>query len=195
MKFTAAMATSTAIVLFFTIGNPARSTAAEVFKVDPVHTSVIFKIKHLNVGNFYGMFTDAQGTVSLDRAEPANSNLDLVIKSDSLVSRNDKRDQHLKGPDFFNVKQFPDIKFTTTGLKKASGNTYDVTGNLSLHGVTKPISGTVEFLGTQKDPKGTERMGAEAHVTLKRSDFGVSFMPQGLSDNVDLIVSIEAIKQ
>src|SRR3954454_2565602 len=108
--------------------------AADTYQLDPVHSSVLFKVRHLNVTDFYGRFNDLSGTVTFDEAGPANNSVQLQIKADSLDTHNEKRDQHLKSPDFFNVKQFPAIAFKSTKVEKLADNSYKVTGNLTLHG-------------------------------------------------------------
>jgi polyisoprenoid-binding protein YceI len=169
--------------------------AVETYKVDPVHSSVIYKIRHMNTTNFYGRFDDLQGTVVLDEAAPESGSINLEIKTDSLDSGNPKRDQHLKSPDFFNVAQFPTITFKSTSIKKAGDKQLNVTGDLNLHGVTKPVTAKVELIGKGKGPRGNEIAGGEASFLIKRSEFGMSFMPQGLGEDVSVTVAIEAARQ
>lgn len=168
--------------------------AAETYKVDPVHSSVIYKIRHMNVTNHYGRFNDLQGTITMDEAAPESGSINLEIKADSFDSGNPKRDQHIKGPDFLNVAQFPTITFKSTSLKKTGDKTLDVTGDLTLHGVTKPISAKMEIIGKGKGPRGGEIAGGEATFTIKRSDFGMGQMQGPLGDDIGVIVGIEAAK-
>ena len=170
----------------------AAAQAADTYQVDPVHSSVLFKIRHLNVADFYGRFDDVSGTVSLD---PASGSVNLEIKTDSIDTHNDKRNQDLKGPDFFNVKQFPTITFKSTKVENAGGDAYKVTGNFTLRGVTKPL--TVEFkkTGEGKGMKDEYRAGGETQFTIKRSDFGMNYMQGVLGDEVTLIVSLEGIRK
>ena len=124
----------------------AAASAAETYKLDPVHSSVLFKAKHLNVADFYGRFNDFSGTVTFDNENPSKSSVNLEVKVESLDTHEAKRDQHLKSPDFFNAKQFPVIAFKSTKVEKAGADSYKVTGDFTLHGVTKPV--TVEFKKT-----------------------------------------------
>ena len=168
--------------------------AAETFEIDGSHTSVLFRIKHLGVSFFYGRFTDVSGSVVLDD-DPANCSMNIVIKSDSINTDSEKRDAHLKSPDFFNARQFPEITFKSTSIKAAGENQLEVTGDLTLHGVTKPITVTVDRTGSGSDPWGGYRTGLETTITIKRSDYGMKFMLKGLSDEVKLMISIEGIRQ
>src|SRR5688572_24668308 len=105
--------------------------APENYKVDTAHSSVVYKIKHMNTANHYGLFTDLQGTLSIDEAAPEGSSMNLEIKADSINSGNQKRDEHVKGPDFLNVKQFPTITFKSTSVKKVGDKQLEVTGDLN----------------------------------------------------------------
>lgn len=170
------------------------SSRADTFKIDPVHSSVIFNIKHLGVTNFYGDFKEVTGTVTFDSADPSKSSVELSIPVESLDSRNPKRDQHLKSPDFFNAAQFPTLNFKSTKIE-ASGDVYKVSGDLTIHGVTKPV--TVDFhKGAEaKGQQGEVRSGGETKFTMKRSDYGMSFMQGALGDEVNIVLSLEGIKQ
>lgn len=169
--------------------------AADTYQIDPVHSSVLFKVRHLNVTDFYGRFDDVSGTVTLDPANAANDSLNLEVKADSLDTHNEKRDQQSKGPDFLNVKQFPTITFKSTKVENAGDDTYNVTGNLTLRGVTKPL--TIEFkkTGEGKGMKEEYRAGGETQFTIKRGDFGMTYMPNVVGEDVTLIVSLEGIKK
>lgn len=173
----------------------APATAAATYKIDPVHTAVIFRAKHLGTSWAYGRFNDVSGKITYDAAKPEATTIAVTIKADSVDTANAKRDQHLKSPDFFNAAEFPTMEFKSTGLKKTGENTYDLTGELTMLGVTKPISAKLEYVGSGKDMGGKEIIGAEATFTIKRSDFGMNYLLQGLSDDVSLTVSIEAGKE
>ena len=168
--------------------------AADNYKIDPVHSSVLFGIKHLGVTNFYALFKDISGTVVFDQADPSKSSVELTVPVESLDSRNPKRDQHLKSPDFFNAKQFPTLSFKSKKVE-AAGDLYKVSGDFTLHGVTKPI--TIEFKKGQegKGMEGEVRGGGETRFTIKRTDYGMNFMPGALGDEVNIILSVEGIKQ
>jgi polyisoprenoid-binding protein YceI len=168
--------------------------AADSYKIDPVHSSVVFGIKHVGVTNFYGVFKEITGTLAFDAADPSKSSVDLTVPVESIDSRHPKRDQHLKSPDFFNAQQFPALTFKSTKVE-ASGDVYKITGDFTVHGVTKSI--TVDFnRGPEgKGMEGEIRGGGETRFTIKRSDYGMTFMPGALGDEVTLIISLEGIKQ
>jgi polyisoprenoid-binding protein YceI len=167
---------------------------AESYQVDTVHSFVHFKVRHFGVGNVWGRFNQLTGSVAVNDADPAKSSIQVEVKTDSLDTGNQKRDQHLKGPDFFNVKQFPAISFKSKEVKK-EGEAYQVAGDLTLHGVTKPLTVKVERLGAGKDPMGGVRAGYETTFTVKRSEFGMSTMVGPVGDEVQLTVSAEAVKK
>jgi polyisoprenoid-binding protein YceI len=169
---------------------PAR---AESFKLDPVHSSLIFRIKHLGVGYIYGRFNDFSGSFAFDK-DPARCALSAEIKVASIDSNNATRDKHLRSADFFNVKEFPKITFKSTRVRVLDARTYEVTGNLTLHGVTKSVTARLERIGTGKDPftKGV-RTGFETTFTLKRSDFGMKFMTGAIGDEVRITLAAEGV--
>ena len=167
---------------------------ADTYKVDPVHSSVVFSIKHNGVTNFYGAFKEISGTVAFDAADPSKSAVELTVPVESVDTRSDKRDQHLKSPDFFNAKQFPAITFKSNKIE-GSGESYKISGDLTIHGVTKPI--TVDFKrGADGTGGGGKTVGGgEARFTIKRSDYDMKFMVGPLGDDVNIILSLEGAKQ
>jgi polyisoprenoid-binding protein YceI len=131
----------------------------------------------------------------LTLAKPEKSSLEFTLKMDQITTNEKKRDDHIKSPDFFNVKQFPTASFKSKSIKKSGEKAYEVTGDLTMHGVTKPVSFTFNRLGTGKDPWGNTRTGGDAMLKIKRSDFGMTFMNDGkLGDEVDLMISTEGTK-
>jgi polyisoprenoid-binding protein YceI len=167
---------------------------ADTFKIDPVHSSIVFSIKHLGVTDFYGRFNDISGQVVFDTADPAKSSVELTIPVESIDTHYEKRDQHLKSPDFFNAKQFPAIVFKSKSVE-GSGENYKVTGDLNLHGVTKPLTLEIKRGPDGKGPEGEIRGGGTTHFTIKRSDFGMNFMQGALGDEVTVFLSLEGVKQ
>jgi polyisoprenoid-binding protein YceI len=183
-----------ALLLSFTILLAfAAQSRAETYKVDPVHSSAVFRIQHANIGYVWGRFNDPAGTFTLDLADPPKSSFNIELQVANVDTHNDKRDGHLKSPDFFNAKQFPTLTFKSTKIE-GSGDVYKVTGDLTLHGVTKPI--TVEFKKGPdgKGQKGEVRGGGETRFTIKRSDYGMTFMTGPLGDDVNIILSLEGVK-
>jgi polyisoprenoid-binding protein YceI len=168
---------------------------ADAYKVDPVHSAVVFRIQHAGIGYIWGRFNDPAGTFTLDDADPTKSTFNVEVKAESVDTHNEKRDGHLKSPDFFNAKQFPTITFKSTAVKKGDGNTLLVTGDLTLHGVTKSVTVPVELTGKGEFPAGTPRAGIEATFNIKRTDFEMKTMVGPVGDDVRLVVALEGTKQ
>ncbi len=170
--------------------------AADVYKIDPAHTSIVFKVNHMGFSNVYGMFNEADGKITIDEKAPEKSSFEVSVKADTVSTFTKKRDDHLKSPDFFNVKQFPLISLKSKSVKKA-GDKFEVTGDLTLHGVTKPVAFTFSRMKTGKDPWGNIRTGGETTFKIKRTDFGMNFMskPGEVGDEIELMISTEAVKQ
>jgi polyisoprenoid-binding protein YceI len=169
---------------------PAR--AANTFTIDPIHSSLLFRVKHLECGHIYGRFNQFSGSFAFDDKNPADCKLEMEVKIDSLDTANADRDKHVKGPDFFNAKEFPTMSFKATAMKARDEKTYDVTGDLTIHGVTKQVAVRLERLGTAKDPRsGKPRTGWEASFSIRRSDFGMKFGIPLISDEVRIIAAME----
>ena len=162
------------------------------YNVDPVHSNVLFKIKHNGVSWFYARFGELSGHFSYDEGKPADSECLMVVKTASVDTRNDKLNGHLKSPDFFDATQFPEITFESTKVKKGKGDTLQVTGDLSLHGVTKSITVELEKVGSG-DMRGKKMIGFHARFTIDRTDFGMNYGVGGpLGSEVELTISVEA---
>ena len=185
-----AMPTLTLFLLAL-VAVPARS--ADEYAVDGMHAGVNFKISHLGLSWIHGRFNEFSGTFAID-PEPTKCSFSLTIKAESIDTANQKRDDHLRSPDFFNVKQFPTITFKSTSVK-AIKDGYEVTGDLTLHGMTKSI--TFPLLGGRKAefPKGVERTGYTTEVVLKRSEFGVTKFAEAVGDEVHIAISFEGTKK
>ncbi len=171
------------------------SIAADTYNVDVAHSSAIFRIKHLEASWFYGRFNDIAGTFVFDDADPTKTVIDITVKTASVDTNNEKREEHLKSPDFFDAAQYPTMTFKSKKVSAKGNNVFTATGDLSLHGVTKEITFDFERTGTGKDPWGGTRSGAEAVFNIKRTDFGMRPAPDGLSDEVRLIISLEGVKK
>lgn len=170
--------------------------AARTYQVDTVHSSVIFKIKRLDVVNYYGRFNGLQGSLTVDRDNPALSSIELEIPAQEVDTNNQRRDDHLRSPDFFNATQFPVIRYKSTGIRALGSDRYEVTGDLSLHGVTRSIVTEVQMTGSGQDvQRGRSLIGFETTFTVKRSDFGMNFMLDALSDEVQLTVAVHGISE
>jgi len=169
----------------------ARESAAETFQIDPVHSVVLFRIKHLGVGYYHGRFNDISGTFGVGEGATAS----ISVKADSVDTNNDKRDGHLKSPDFLSAKEFPEITFVAESLAKGEGDVVEAKGTLTLRGVSKPLSVPMTHVGTGKGMQGETRAGFEGTFTIKRADFGVSWGPQALGEEITITVAIEGVKQ
>jgi len=180
-----------ATILTFSFG----AMATETYDIDMYHSSVLFKVNHLGASNFYGRFNDISGTVVFDDKNPSKSSVSITVKADSVDTNSKKRDDHLKSPDFFNSKQFPLITFKSKKVEKVNDKTFKVTGDLSIHGVTKQVSFNFNKTGEGKNPKGQKIAGGETSFTIKRSDFGMDYMqgPGMLGDDITLILSFEGV--
>jgi polyisoprenoid-binding protein YceI len=145
------------------------------WNIDPSHSSVHFSIRHLMITNVRGEFSGVAGSVEFDPAAPEAASVRATVDAGSVNTRDEKRDGHLKSGDFFDVEKFPKIEFASTKVEK-HGDGLKVTGDLTLHGVTKSIVLAVEGpTSAEKDPWGNTRIGASATVTLDRRDFGLTW--------------------
>lgn len=165
------------------------------YEIDAVHSAVIFRIQHMGAGYTYGRFNGIEGSVTWDAANPSASSVMVKVAAASIDTGNKDRDNHLRSPDFFDAAKFPDITFTSTAVK-ANGTTLEVAGKLSLHGVTKDVTVTMEKTGEGKGRSGEALVGFEGVLQVKRSDYGMSYGVGGpLGDDVRLTIAIEAMKK
>ena len=170
----------------------------ETFVLDKNHTAIGFKVRHF-VSKVGGRFDKFEGTIVLDRTKPEESSVDVKIDATSIDTRNPNRDKHLNSVDFFDTANFPEITFKSTKVVAKGTNAYEVTGDLTMRGVTKPVTLTVTANGFTSDGRGGQKTGFDATGKLNRKDFGVSWnavvdQTTMLSDDVDLEISVEANK-
>ena len=170
------------------------ANAADTYKLDPDHTSIVFRVMHLGVGYVYGSFAGATGSLKYDENDFANNSIEIQVSAAGLHTAVKKRDNHLRSPDFFHTEKFPKILFKSTSAKKIDNTSFEVTGDLSLLDKTRPITFNVVQTGQGKDPWGNFRRGFETKFSIKRSDFGMGFMLNAASDEVKVTVSLEGIK-
>jgi len=191
MGLTSTTATEAAMKVTSTV----ETSQAKRFELDAVHSSVIFSIKHMGVANFYGRFNSIDGSIHWDNDNPSNSRVHLSIPAASVDTGNDRRDAHLRNPDFFNAPEFPTIDFSSTRIEEKDG-VYHVTGDLSMHGVTKPITVELRKTGTTTHRSGRALVGMESKFTVKRSEFDMNYGIEAgaLGDEVNLIISLEIIE-
>jgi polyisoprenoid-binding protein YceI len=170
-----------------------------VYKVDADHSGVNFTVRHF-VSNTPGRFKDFDGTIKYDKQNPSASSVEFTVKADSIDTANADRDGHLKSPDFFDTAKFPTWTFTSTKVAAKDADTLEVTGDLTIKGVTKQITIPVDVLGSVKTPNG-EKAGFEASFTVNRKDHGITWnrvLDAGgtvLGEDVKVTISVEANRQ
>jgi polyisoprenoid-binding protein YceI len=180
------------LVLLALVAAPVQ--AADEYSMDTMHSGVNFKISHLGLSWVHGRFNDFSGSFTLDADDPTKSSFTMTIQAASIDTNNKNRDKHLNSPDFFNAKQFPTIKFESTAVK-AIKDGYEVTGDMTMHGVTKSITFSLTGGKTVEFPKGVKRTGYSSELVLKRSDFGMNKFAEALGDEVHVSVSFEGTKK
>jgi polyisoprenoid-binding protein YceI len=173
-----------------TVVSVASSARADDYALDPAHAAVNFKVSHLGLSWTYGRFKEVSGAFTID---PAKTSFTLAMKTGSIDTDNAQRDEHLKSPDFFNAKQFPEISFKSTAVKAVKDG-YEVTGDLTLHGVTKPVTFNLTG-GKTAELKGVTRTGFSTELVLKRSDFGLDKFKEAIGDEVHISISFEGTKK
>ncbi|MGE3181347.1 MAG: YceI family protein [Phycisphaerae bacterium] len=181
-------------VLFAAAKAPANKLESQTFTVDSVHSMVMFKIRHMNVANFYGRFNELTGEFTLDAEDPSASKFEFTVNADSLDTANKNRDDHVKGNDLLNVANHPQITFKSTSVKSAGEDTYDVTGDLTFLGKTNSITVKIKKVG-EGEGRGEVIAGLESKFEIKRSEYGMTQMIGPLSDEVTLMVSVEGKKK
>ena len=176
--------------------------SAANYTIDTAHTSAGFKVRHLMISNVKGEFTKTTGTVSFDPKNLAASSVDATVDVNTISTREPKRDAHLKSPDFFDAAKYPAMTFKSTKFEAAGPGKYKVTGNLTLHGVTKPV--VLDLTNVTPETKGMQgelRIGGQATTRINRKDFGLTWsktMDGGgavVGDEVDIVLDLELIKQ
>ncbi|HWI20138.1 MAG TPA: YceI family protein [Vicinamibacterales bacterium] len=178
----------------------ALTTTVRTFQIDPAHTQAEFQVRHL-LSRVRGRFTDLSGTIDFDEAAPEKSSVAFSIRTASIDTNQPDRDKHLRSDDFFAVEKYPTLTFTSTGITARSPERYDVTGNLTIRGVTKTVVLPVTYLGSAKDPWGNQKLAFETEITLDRKEYGLvwnaALETGGLlvGDDVRVTVSLQAQPQ
>ena len=173
---------------------PVAAMAADSYTIDPAHTFPHFTINHLGFSTMHGRFDKTSGTITLDRAAKSGS-VDISIETASISTGFSKRDDHLKSPDFFNAAEFPAITYKSTAVHFNGDKVSSVDGNLTISGVTKPVSLTITEFNCGTNPMSKkDECGAGATAHIKRSDFGVKYGVPNIGDDVNMEFEIEAIK-
>ena len=151
------------------------ATLTGTYAIDPTHSRIGFVARHAMVTKVRGSFNEFEGSGTFDAENPANSSLQLTIQAASIDTRNADRDGHLKSNDFFDMEHYPEITFASTAVEQADAENYRVTGDLTIKGVTKPVTVDFEYSGSAVDPYGNTRIGLEGKTTVNRKDWGVSW--------------------
>ena len=148
--------------------------ATTTWNIDPAHSAAEFKVKHMMISNVKGKFSGISGSLSLDEADPTRSTIDALIPAATLSTADEQRDTHLKSADFFDAEKFPTLTFKSSQVKRTAPGEYAVTGDLTMHGVTRPVTFAVEGPSAPaKDPWGNLRIGLSATTKINRKDFGL----------------------
>jgi polyisoprenoid-binding protein YceI len=172
-----------------------------LWAIDPAHSEIQFKVKHLMITTVTGSFAKFSGTVQTDGDDFQNASISFSAEVASISTNNEQRDAHLRSADFFDAAQFPELSFVSTSLKNTGGDEYALEGHLTMHGATKPVSLQVESAGIQKDPWGNTKAGFELSGKLSRKEFGLVWNAPTesggvlVSDEVKLVMSVQLAKQ
>ncbi len=165
---------------------------------DPSHSKVGFSVKHMGIATVRGEFGEFEGTLTIDEQ---GARAQGTVKAASVDTSEGQRDDHLRSPDFFDVEQFPELTFASTAIEAVDDETFRITGDLTMHGVTKPIVLEAEIQGTDTDPWGNDRVGLEITGTLSRKEYGMEFnqaLGSGnllVGDKVKIALDVSAVKQ
>lgn len=176
------------------------ATKTKTFVVDKAHSEAVFQVRHL-ITKVRGRFANFAGKIEFDEERPEVSSVNVTIDAASIDTSEPDRDKHLRSDDFFGVETHPTITFKSTRVVKKSATSFDVVGNLTIHGVTKDVTLPVTYLGVAKDPWGKERAGFESEITINRKDFGLAWntaLETGgflVGDDVKISLSIQAVAE
>jgi polyisoprenoid-binding protein YceI len=175
---------------------------AATWEIDPAHSSVSFSVRHMMISTVRGQFRSFSAKATGDPTAPASATIEATIDAKTIDTGNEKRDGHLKSPDFFDVEKFPTVTFKSKKIESAAAGKAKVTGDLTMHGVTKQVVLDVEYpAATIKDPMGNTKAGAHATTRIDRKDFGIVWnkaMDGGgimVGDDVDVTIDVEAVKK
>jgi polyisoprenoid-binding protein YceI len=181
--------------------DPALVALTGEYVIDPVHTSLGFSVRHAMVANVRGSFGELEGKLNLNGSNPADSSAEIDVSIASIDTGMADRDAHLRSADFFDAETFPKMTFRSTAAEELGGDTYRIIGDLTIKGVTRPLSIDLEFLGASTDPYGNERVGFEGGAVILRSEWGLTWnaaLEAGgvmVGDKVKLELNIGAIKK
>ncbi len=169
------------------------------WEIDPAHSEATFTVKHMMFATVRGRFNVLSGHLHIDEQHPENSWVDAQVDASSIDTRDERRDGHLRSADFFDVQNYPTITFKNTKVEQVSGNEYNVTGDLTMHGITKPVTFKAEYNGQGKNPYGLQVAGLSARAKINRKDWGLNWnvgLETGgvlVSEDVNIEIDLEAI--
>lgn len=184
----------TSVVAALTLA-AASAAQPRTWSADPVHSFAQFTATHFGISHVIGIIPIKSAVISAPQSPALPASISATLDATGVDTRNDMRDGDLKSPHFFDVAQYPTITFTSTAVTPIDAKTFTVDGNLTLHGVTKPVVLKATFLGQTVDPRGHARAAYEATTTIKRSDFGMTYGPLIVGDDVAIDIDVEAIGQ
>jgi len=192
--------TATAVAIAIVVALPVLAHA-DTWQIDSSHTSVEFTVRHMMISNVKGQFQKTTGTITANGNDSASAKIDVTIEASSIDTRVERRDAHLKSPDFLDVAKYPTITFKSTNVEADGPNKWKVTGDLTLHGVTKQVVLDVEGSGAPVQVMGNTRAGASATTKIKRGDFGLTWnkaLEAGgvlVGEEVAISIDVEAVKK
>ena len=173
----------------------------EIYKIDQAHSDVMFKVKHLMISTVTGIFKKFDATLELHEEDLSTAKVTFEADTDSIDTKNEQRDGHLKSDDFFNAEKFPKLTFKSTGIEKTGDDEYKLLGDFTVRDITKPIELKVEYNGSTKDPWGQQRMGFEVSGKINRKEYGLKWNAlteaggMVVADEVKLSINVEMVKQ
>jgi len=171
------------------------------YKIDPVHSEILFKVRHMMISNVAGTFGKFDATMESSKSDFSDAKISFVAETSSVNTNNAQRDGHLQSPDFFDSAKFPNLSFTSTSIEKKSAEEYKLNGNLTIRDVTKPVSLKINYGGTQTDGYGQKKSGFEVEGTINRKEFGLVWnMPIEaggvvVSEDVKLQINVQMVQQ
>ena len=195
MRLTFRTAAFVVAVSFLSLSAAAQDPGKDAWQIDPKHTAAQFSVRHLGISTVRGEFSKVSGTVNYDAANPAKTSIDATIDAASVSTRVEMRDNDLRSPHFFDVAKYPTITFQSKKVEAAGAGKLKVTGDLTMHGVTKEVVLDVDGPAVAPpDPKGGQRMGASATTKINRQDYGINGAAGVAGDEITITLDIEMIK-
>ncbi len=190
---------TTLVFLFLFVVAAAGPLAAGEYEIDSSHSTIGFQVRHMAISKTNGSFEDYTGSFSFEPGNPDSWSCEAVIQAKSINTNNEKRDDHLRSDEFFDVANFPTLTFKSTGVAMENDSEGTLKGDLTIHGITKPVEMNLEALGTVTDPWGNERAGFTATIKINRKDYGLEYhsvMEAGglvVGDEIKITLEIEGI--